>query len=75
MTIRAKRLAKYLEDELGWEVFTKSNICKACSITYHRSDAKYCFSSGGKLTSNVEDNKGTLQDIETAIKYCLGENR
>jgi uncharacterized Zn finger protein (UPF0148 family) len=47
-TKRAKRLAKYLTNELGWDVYDESRECTKCGHVPFRAVGKYCPECGAK---------------------------
>ena len=73
LTRRAKRLAEYMEDELGWVVFNSydSYLCPSgCSPV----SGNYCRDCGVKLKSNNQYISETYAEIESALKYALEED-
>jgi hypothetical protein len=68
----AKKLATYLEDDMGWEVFPPKRMeCPRCHRTYFKGD-KFCKSDGSKLKENGE-REDTLGLIVKGMKLALGE--
>ena len=72
MTKRAKRLAKYLETDLGWSVFSDKTICPTCGNACYGK--KYCSECGTKQVKPIKDRKETLDQIEQALIYALDES-
>ena len=71
MTKRAERLAKYLEDELGWGVYgQESRYCKNGHVSINRCE-KYCTDCGGKLPAFNKKTDPAIAELEQAIKYAL----
>jgi hypothetical protein len=70
MTTRAKRMIKYLENELGWTVYSISLTCK----NEHQQGfgaKNYCTECGEKLTKKHDTE--SVKEVEAAIKYALNE--
>lgn len=68
MTVRARRLAKYLE-ERGWSVYDTLVHCTKCRAA---GSGKYCGECGAKMPP--PDRKTTVAELEAAIKYALKED-
>ena len=73
MSERAYRLAQYLEEQHGWNVFDSAPVksCPSCFKDNMGEDYKYCLHCKTELVlvENV-----TLQHIEEALMYALKEN-
>lgn len=71
-TKRAKRLAKYLEEELDWSVFPPDGRCTKCQGRCQR-DYNFCPNCGVELTKGVLETEDDLayNDLEVALKYAL----
>lgn len=69
MSARARRLAEYLEKNLGWIVYNEEKLCEKCmrhSLCY----GDYCCYCGGLLT--IEKSRKDIEaEIEEALKKCL----
>lgn len=69
MSKRAERLARYLEDELGWTVYDPSTECKGCGrIVFGH---KYCPDCGTKQGRATKGRKEQLAEIEAALKATV----
>lgn len=71
MTKRAKRLAKYLENDLGWEVFSKRTDCPKCGNTV--CGDPFCPQCGTKQGKPTHGRNETIDEIEKAIAYAIGD--
>ena len=71
VSIRARRLAKYLEDHLGWIVYEVHKACPNGHTTWR--DDSFCGVCGKRLVNDKEAHKAIARDIEGAIAYALGE--
>lgn len=70
MSTRSKRMIKYLEETLGWNVTTRRSICTKNEFHFGQS-GKFCSECGAK-TKTINDVESVKQ-IEEAIKYSLKE--
>ena len=69
MSKRAKKLAKYLENVLGWTIYDETMYCPKCGATDYELDDKFCSFCGTKLKK--ERKKQIVEeDIEDALKEC-----
>lgn len=67
MTKRSKRLAKFLENELGWSIRDDFRNCPSCK---GRGNGKHCSNCGEKLPKPpVQDI--VYKELEAALKYAL----
>lgn len=67
-TVRAKRMAKILENRFGWSVYGGTHECPKCGAVYY--SGSYCQKDGAKLKRRKDD---SLDQLEEAIAYALGE--
>lgn len=73
MSARARRLAKYLEEKLGWEVYDNRRQCEVCGqLTFDRAVPLWCKWCGSKLPGAVYK-KETYVELEEALRYALNE--
>jgi hypothetical protein len=70
MTERAKKLGKYLEEELGWTIYENRHECSKGHINY---GGKFCSECGTKLKI-IKDTFADDQ-LEWAIKHILGKKK
>lgn len=70
MTNRAKRMIKYLEENLGWTVMQYKTECPKGHI--RNGYGNYCIECGSKM-KDIKDTDSVKQ-VEEAIKYALKEN-
>lgn len=69
MTDRARRLGRYLENNLGWEIQDNRAECGCGVVSY---GAKFCRECGKKLPKPPKK-KETYESLELAISYALNE--
>ncbi len=72
-TKRAKRLGKYLETALGWEVFESLFVCSNSDCPYTSSTEGFCKRCGSELYVYKSVKLAVLHDLEYAIQYALKE--
>lgn len=70
MSTRAKRMIKYLEEELGWSVKQNKSQCSKDEFHFGQS-GKFCSECGAK-TKQVKDTE-VVNEVEAAFKYALKE--
>lgn len=68
MTIRAERLAKYLES-VGWNMDVQKMSCP--NLHYVPEGANFCPECGTK--AERLEGSSALQELEDGIAYALGE--
>jgi ribosomal protein L37E len=64
-------MAKFLEEKYGWTVHDEKRVCKCGQPSYDKDD-KFCRKCGKKL-GKVRPHQGSIDQIETAMAYALGE--
>lgn len=69
-TKRAKKLAKYLEKELGWQVFDDRKQCLVCNTA---SSGKFCYECGFKL-KHPRNMNTTYEELEEALVYAVDKD-
>ena len=70
--LHAKRLAKYLEDELGWEVYPEQKM-KCSTGKFHPTgfeDDKFCRLCGAKMIL-AEGHEDTIGELVKALEKAL----
>jgi rRNA maturation endonuclease Nob1 len=74
MSKRARKLALYLQDVLGWEVYSSKVTCKCGRVSYWR-DEVFCPKCGTKLKHKRADveRRESHEDLEAAIAHALDE--
>ena len=73
MTDRARRLAEYLEKELGWQVYDDVKKCN-CGETSYGNRKFFCYSCGKKLPK-MKPRRETIEQLEEAIIFALKEKK
>ena len=73
MSERAMRLAKYLEEELGWTVYDEVKKC-TCGNTEYFREKRYC-SKCGKNLPLARPRKDTIEQLERAIEFAIKKKR
>lgn len=74
MSIRSKRLAAFLEKELGWQVYDDAKRC-LCGKTSYGKEAIFCSKCGLKLKNNSKPTEATIAELEKAISFALKDNK
>ena len=69
MSKRAKRLAQYLEKNLGWTVYDDSRVCK-CGYSSYGRERIYCAKCGEKLPE-IGPKDDTIEQLEKAIAFAV----
>jgi ribosomal protein L32 len=69
MSARAKRLAKYLEEELGWTVYSDTTECPKCHRLVYGT--KFCPDCGTKQGRPTKARKEVEQELEEAIESTI----
>jgi predicted amidophosphoribosyltransferase len=72
-----KRLAQYLENELGWEVVSSvESICPACAKPAGSfRNAVFCDACGTKLVKSRNETDEVYQDLASAIRYAMSDRK
>lgn len=70
-----KRVAEYLEEVFGWEVFQRKLECQKCGdttlVTTDYPDTKYCIRDGTKLKKAKDQDLSSLDQLEQALDYAF----
>ena len=69
MSARARRLAKYLDEVLGWTVYDDVKTCKCGNKEYGR-EKKFCSKCSAKLPA-PSPQEDTIEQLERALKFAL----
>ena len=72
-TKRAKRLADYLENQLGWETHGEGWQCKNCE-QWDYMNSNFCRHCGHRLPKKPTRHEEVFAELEAAISHALEED-